>query len=84
MLFSWSRRRKAAGAAGGVEDDFAKLRVGDGDHELDDGAGRVELAGVTGRVAHLAEHGLVEAAEGVHLFGGIEVDAIDEVNHVAE
>ena len=32
--------------------------------------GRVELAGVAGRVAHLLEHRLVEVAEGVDLLAG--------------
>ncbi len=49
-----------------------RLRVGDGDHEPDDGARRVELAGVAGGVAHLAEHRLVEAAERVDLLAAVK------------
>jgi hypothetical protein len=56
-------REEAAGAAGGVEDYFAKPRVGHGDHELNDGPGRVEFARVAGGVAHFAEHRLVEAGQ---------------------
>ena len=54
------------------------------DHEPDDGARGVELAGVAGGVAHLLEHGLVEMAEGVDLLGGGEVDAVDLVDDVAQ
>ena len=42
----------------------------DFDHEADHGPGRVELAGVAGRVAHLLEHRLVEVAEGVDFLLG--------------
>ena len=76
--------QEAAGAAGRVEDGFAELRVGDLDHEPHDGARRVELAGVAGRVAHLPEHRLVEMAERVDLVAGGEVDAVDLVDHVAQ
>ena len=56
----------------------------DFDHEADDGARRVELAGVAGGVAHLLEHRLVEMAEGVDLVAAGEVDAADLVDHVAQ
>ena len=46
------------------------LRVDHLDHEADDGPRRVELAVVARGVAHLAQHGLVEVAEGVDLLGG--------------
>ena len=36
--------QEAAGAAGGIEKRFAQSRIGDGDHEADDGARGVELA----------------------------------------
>ena len=75
---------KAAGAAGWVEDHFAELGVHDFHHEADDGAGRVELAGIAGGVAHLLEHGLVEMAEGVDLVAAGEVDAADLIDHVAQ
>ena len=45
---------EAAGAARGIEHRLAKLGVDPFDHEADDGAGRIELAAVTGGVAHLA------------------------------
>ena len=64
--------------------DFAEPGVDDFDHEADDGARRVELAGVAGGVAHLAEHGLVEMAEGVDLVAAGEVDVADLVDHVAQ
>ena len=76
--------QKAARAAGRVEDGFAKARIGDFHHEAHDGARRVELAGVAGRVAHFPEHGFVESAEGVDLVARREVDAVDLVDHVAQ
>ena len=75
---------EAAGAAGGVEHGFAQARIGDGDHEADDGARGVELAGIAGGIAHLAEHGFVEGAEGVQLVAGGEVDAVELVDDVAQ
>ena len=54
------------------------------DHEADDGARRVELAGVAGGVAHLPEHRLVEVAERVDFVGRGEVDAVDLVDDVAQ
>ncbi len=64
--------------------DFAKLGVHDFDHEADDGARRVELAGVAGGVAHLFEHGLVKMAEGVDLVAAGEVNVADLIDHVAQ
>jgi hypothetical protein len=61
---------EAAGAAGGIEDGFAKAGIEGADDELDDGTRGVELAGVAGGVAHLAEHRFVEVAESEDLFGG--------------
>ena len=76
--------QEAAGAAGRVEDGFAEARVGDLDHEAHDGARRVELAGIAGRIAHLAQHGFVERAERVQLVAGGEMDAGDLVDDVAQ
>ena len=56
----------------------------DFDHEADDGAGRVELAGIAGRVTHLLEHRLVEMAQGMNLFGRVEVNTVDLVDDVPE
>ena len=75
---------EAAGAAGGIEDGFAEARVEDFHHEADDGAGGVELAGIAGGVAHFAQHGFVERAEGVELVAGGEMDAGDLVDDVAQ
>ena len=43
--------QKAAGAAGRVEQDFARLGVDAVDDELGDGARRVEFAGIAGAIA---------------------------------
>ena len=59
--------QKAARAGSRIKDRFAKARIGDLHHEAHDGARRVELAGIAGRVAHLAQHGFVERAERVQL-----------------
>jgi hypothetical protein len=48
--------QEATRAAGGVEDGLAQARVGDRDHEADYGARGVELTGIAGGIAHLAEH----------------------------
>ena len=76
--------QKSAGAAGRVEEGFAEARIGDGDHETDDGARGVELAGVTGGVAHFFEHGLIEMAEGVDFVGRGEMDAVHFVDDVTQ
>ena len=77
--------QKAAGAAGRVEDRLAELWDSiDFDHEADDGARRVELAGVAGGIAHLLEHRLVEMAESVDLVAAGEMDVVDLVDHVAQ
>ena len=73
---------KPAGAAGGVEDRFAEPRVDLLDDELRDGARRVELAGVAGGLEVLQEL-LVDVAEHVAVIGGVEVDAVDLVDHLA-
>ena len=59
---------KAAGAAGGVEDVFAQLRVDALDHELGDGARGVVLAGVAGAL-EVAQDLLVDVAEQVAVLG---------------
>jgi hypothetical protein len=75
---------EAARAGGRVEHGFAEARIGDGDHEADDGARRVELAGIACGIAHLAEHGFVECTERVQLVAGGEVDAVELVDDVAQ
>ena len=55
---------EAAGAAGGVEDEFAQARVGALDHELGDGARGVVLARVAGAL-EVAQDLLVDVAEQV-------------------
>ena len=60
---------KAAGAAGGVEHGFAQRGSVTVDHEAHDRARRIELAGVAGCVAHLAQHRFVKRAERVQLVG---------------
>ena len=67
--------QEAAGAAGGVKDDFAQARVGALDHELGDGARGVVLTGVA-RALEVAQDLLVDVAEQVAVFGAVEVDAL--------
>ena len=55
---------ESAGARGRIKDRLAELRVNDGHDELDHRARRVEFAGIARRVAHFAEHRLVESARG--------------------
>ena len=72
---------KAAGAAGGVEEDLAGLRVDAVDHEGGDGAGRVVLARVAGAL-QVVEDLLVDVAEVLALGQIVEVDAVDLVDHL--
>ncbi len=72
---------EAAGAAGGVEHDLVGLRVELVDDELGHGARGVELAGVAGAL-QVAQNLLVDAAEGVAVFGVVEVDLADLVDHL--
>ena len=53
---------KAAGAAGGIEQDLAGMRVDAVDHEGGDGARRVILARIAGRL-QVVENLLVDVAE---------------------
>ena len=76
--------KEAAGATGGVEHGLPELRLGDIHHELHDRARGVELAAISRRVTHLAQHVFVKAAKSVHLFAGSEVDAADFVDDVAK
>jgi hypothetical protein len=52
-------------------------------YEAHDGAQSVKLAGIARRIAHLAEHGFVERAEGMQLVAGSEMDAVEFVDDVA-
>ena len=74
---------EAAGAAGRVEDRLAELGVDHVDHELGDGARRVELAGVAGALQVL-EDLLVDVAEEVAVVGAVEVDLVDLVDHLPD
>ena len=65
---------KAAGAAGGIEQDFAGLRVDAVHHEGGDGARRVVLARIAGRL-QVVEDLLVDVAEVLALGEIVEVDA---------
>ena len=56
---------KAAGTRSGVEHGFPEARISDFDHEPHDRPRRIEFAGVTGSIAHLAQHGFIEGAKHV-------------------
>ena len=75
---------KTAGAARRVEYHFTELWINDFNNEADDGARRVELAGIAGGVAHLLEHRLVKMAKGVDLVAAGEVNIADLIDHVAQ
>ena len=65
---------KAARAAGGIEQDFAGMRVNAVDHEGGDGARRVVLARIAGRL-QVVENLLVDVAEMLALGEVVEIDA---------
>ena len=73
---------EAAGAAGGVEEDLAGLRVDAVGHEGGDGAGGVVLAGVPGAL-EVVQDLLVDVAEVLALGQVVEVDGVDLVDHLA-
>lgn len=75
---------KTAGAACRIEHGLAQARIGHGDHQAHHGARGVELAGVARRVAHFAEHGFIERAQGVQFLAGSEMNAADLVDDVAQ
>jgi hypothetical protein len=75
---------KAAGAASRVEDHFAESGIHHFNDKADNGARRIELAGIAGGVAHFLQHGLVKMAESMYLFATGEVDVADFVDHVAQ
>ncbi len=79
----WRMRagEEAAGAAGGIEQDLAGLRVDAVDHEGGDGARRVVLAGIAGRL-QVVEDLLVDVAEVLALGEVVEVDLVDLVDHL--
>ncbi len=71
-------REVAARAAARVQDFLAQLRVDHGADKLRDGAGRVEFPAFAGAL-QLFEDGFVEFAEGVAVFGHVEVDLVELV-----
>ena len=73
---------KAAGAAGWVEENLARLRVDAIDHEGGNGAGRVVLARVAGAL-QVVQDLFVDVAEMLALGEVVEVDAVDLVDHLA-
>ena len=75
---------ETTGAAGTVEHDLTELGIDLLDDEPDDRARCVELAGVAGSVAHLAQHRLVEVRHRVDVVGRREVDLVDFVDDVAQ
>ena len=74
---------EAAGAAGGVEHGLGELGVDTVDDELGDGARGVKLTRVAGALQVL-EDLLVDVAEGVAVFGVVEVDLADLVDDLAD
>ena len=70
---------KAARAAGGIEQDFAGMRVDAIHHEGGDGARRVVFAGVAGAL-QVVEDLLVDVAEVLALGEVVEIDLVDLVD----
>ena len=70
---------EAAGAAGGIEQDFAGMRIDAIHHEGGDGARRVILARIAGRL-QIVEDLLVDVAEMLALGQIVEIDLVDLVD----
>ena len=75
---------EARGADGAVVDALADARVDDLDDGADERAGRVVLAAVAPGVAHVLDLGLVEVGELVLFVLGPELEAVDEVDDLAQ
>ena len=63
---------------------FANLGVNHSDDGADERTGRVVLASVAPGVAHLGNLALVEQGHFVLVFGGLEVQLVDEVDDLAQ
>jgi hypothetical protein len=72
-------RQEAAGAAGGIEQDFAGARVDPVHHEGGDGARGVILARIAGRLQVIQDL-LVDVAEVLALGQIVEIDGVDLVH----
>src|SRR4051794_18755966 len=75
---------KAARAGGRIHDYLAWAGVKSPNHETDNWAGRVELARVACRVAHLPQHGFVELRHGVGVVRGDKADLVYLIDQVGE
>ena len=76
--------QEPARAAGRVQNGFAQARIGHCHHEAHDSARGVELARISGGVAHFAQHRLVKRAQRLHFGTGSEMDASDFVDNIAQ
>ena len=63
---------------------LAELRVEDTDHHADQRTRRVVLPAVASGVAHFAKTALVEDAQLVAVLVGLELERLDEVDHLAQ
>lgn len=75
--------QKSTGPARRVKDGLSEVRIGDTHHEAHHRTWRVELARVARRIAHLAQHRLVQVRKRVNLVAGREVNAVDLVEDVS-
>jgi hypothetical protein len=72
--------QKATRPAGGVDHRIVGTRGGQLHHQLDDMAGRAELAVLAGR-SHLAQHILVEVALGIAV---LHRDVVEHLDHAGQ
>src|SRR5580700_1493496 len=75
---------KAAGSSGRVKDRFPEPGIYHRHDELYERPRSVELTRVTGGVAHFAQHGLIEMAEGMNLVFRGEMNSVNAVNNIAQ
>ncbi len=76
--------QEAGRAAGRVVDRLADARVDHLDHEADDRARGVELAGDAVLRAHADQQVLVEAGDGEEVLLPLELDLVDDLDHLLE
>ena len=76
--------QKAAGAAGRVQHGLAQARVGHSDHELHNRTRGIELTRITGSIAHFAQQGFVQPAQGVDFVRRIKMNGVNQVDDIAQ
>ena len=82
MLESFNQ--ESAGACRRIKNRLAQSRIDHGHDELHQRPRRVELARITGGIAHFLQHAFVQVPQGVDLVAGSEMDIVDPTDDIAQ